>query len=96
MACNISCTIHMNPSCNKERKSIKLKRVPFNIPSKREMHKSEKLRNNPNSFTHIVMHIMRGISMTDAHSPQRFISSMVPSSTGVAINSLKHPETVQM
>ena len=82
MACNISCTIHMNPSCIKERISIELKRDPINVTSNHEVHKSVKISNSMTSVTHIEMQIILGISLTDDHSPQKFISSMVPSFTG--------------
>ena len=42
------------------------------------------------------MHTMQVISQINAHLPQQFISSMVPSFPGAPINSLKHPEAVQM
>ena len=84
MSWNISCIIHMIPSCTQERKFMEL-------TSKQEMHKSAKLRNNPTSFTHIMMQIMLGISLTDAQSLHQFISSMVPSLTVVPRNSLKPP-----
>ena len=96
MACNISCTIYMNPSCNQERKFVELKRVPTNVISKQEMQKSEKLRNPPTSFTNIVMKIMQVISLIDTQLPQQFTSSMVTSLNCAPRNSMKPPEAVQM
>ena len=60
MARKTSCTIHinMNPSCNQERKFIKLTKDPTNVISKKDMKKSSKIRNNLTSFTHIVMQIV--------------------------------------
>ena len=86
----------MNPSCTQERKFIKLNRLPINVNPKQEMQKSAKLRNNPTSFPHIVMQIMKGTSLTDARSPHQFTSSMVPSLTGVPRNSMKTTEAVQI
>ena len=86
----------MNPSCTQEIKFIELNRDPTNATSKQEIQKSAKIRNTITSFTNIVMKIMQGISLKEAHSPQKLISTMVPSSTGAPIKSLKPQEAVQM
>ena len=96
MASNIPCTIHINPSCNQERKFIKLKTFPVNATSNQDIQKSVKIWNTPTSFTYIVMQTMQGISHTDAQSPQQSIYSMVPSLTGRPKNSQKLPEAFQI
>ena len=45
-----------------------------------------KMRTTLTSFTHIVMQIMPEIFLTDFHSNPQFISSMLPSKTGVPGN----------
>ena len=96
MAWNISCEIRMNPSCTKEIKFIKLKKDPINDTSNKDIHKSLKIRNTPNSFTRIVMQTMKWIYQIDAQSPPQLISSMVPSLTGASGSNQKLLEAVQM
>ena len=60
------------------------------------MQKSAKIRNTLTSFTHIVMKITQGISLTDTQSPQHLIYSMVPSLTCAPRNSLKPQEELNM
>ena len=86
----------MNPSCTQERKFIELKRVPINVTPNQEMKKQAKLRNTPTSFTHIVIHIMQGISLTDTQEPPQLTSLMVTSSNGAPRNSPKPLKSVQM
>ena len=73
----------MNPSCTKERKFKKPMKSHINISSKQGMQKSKKIRNNPTSYTPIVMQIMTDIYLTDTQSHQYFIYSVVPSQIGV-------------
>ena len=82
MGWNILCTIHMNPEFTKEIKFTKLMKAHTNVTSKQGMHKSIKTRNTTTSSTHILMHNMPEIYLTDNQSHQQFISSMLNSYNG--------------
>ena len=83
IACNITCTIHINLLCIQERIFFKHMKARINISSEHGMQKSTKIRNTPTSSINIVMHIIIDICLTDAHLRQQFITSMIPSFVGV-------------
>ena len=95
MARNISCTIHIKISCIQECFSKQMK-AHINISSKQAMQKSTKIRNNPTSSMHIVMHIMQDIYLKYSLSHQQITYSMLPSLTGVTRKNSRHLESVPM
>ena len=68
----------------------------INVTSNQGMHKSTKIGNIPSSFTHIVMHIMPVIYMTDSQLHKQFIYSVLPSYTDITRNNLKPQDAVPM
>ena len=83
----------MNLSCIQEM-FFKTNKTPINVSSQHGMHKSTKIRNDPTSYIHILVHIMLEVYLTDALSHQHIASSMVILLTGVPRNNLRPLEAV--
>ena len=71
-------------------------RAHINVSSKQIMHRLTKISNTQTAFTHIVMHIILEIFLTEDLSPQHINYSTVTPLTGVSGNNPRHTESGTM
>ena len=68
----------------------------INDYSNQAVHRSTKISNTTNSFTHIVMQIMHDVFQAGDLSPRHLTFSMVPPLTDARRNNIKFPEAFPM